>query len=138
MVSYIDNQWSVLFALYTVLSIYSVMISIYTLANITQVAYLKEFTHLLYFISCCSIGLFTMCCYFVGLIETKVQTLNNILDGMVDTDLSYNEYNEWILFKNIIRNTQSFGITIGGFANMNKSTFIAVLYLKSKFNFYNK
>ena len=79
-----------------------------------------------------------MCCYFVGLIETKVQTLNNVLDGMVDTDLSYNEYNEWILFKNIIRNTQSFGITIGGFAKYNKSTFIAVLYLKYKFNFYIK
>ena len=138
MVSYIDNQWSDLFALHTVLSICTVMISIYTLANINQVAFYKEFIHVLYFISCCCICLFTMCCYFVGLIETKVQTLNNVLDGMVDTDLSYNEYNEWILFKNIIRNTQSFGITIGGFAKFNKSTFIAVLYFKYKFNFYIK
>ena len=138
MVSYIDSQWCVVFALNTILSICALMVGIYTLANIDESAFYQNYTHFLYFVSCCGTCQFIMCCYYFGLIETKVQTLNNVLDGMVDTDLSHNEYNEWILFKKIIRNTHSFGITIGGFAKFNKSTFIAVLYLKYKFNFYIK
>ena len=49
-----------------------------------------------------------------------------LLDGLVDMNLSDNEYKEWTLFKNITRNTNKFGITIGGFAKYNKSTLIAV------------
>ncbi|CAG2103968.1 unnamed protein product, partial [Medioppia subpectinata] len=65
-----------------------------------------------------------MSCFICGLVSTKSAKLQRILHAINARDLSDDEYNEWLMFGTIVRNTRTFGFTIGGYAVFNKLTFI--------------
>ena len=56
----------------------------------------------------------------------RITKLNTVLDNIDQKVLSDKAYKEWLTFATVMRNTRTFGFTIGGFAALNKSTLIEV------------
>ena len=65
-------------------------------------------------------------CFICGSIGDRIVRLNAVLDNIDQKVLSDKAYKEWLTFATVMRNTRTFGFTIGGFAALNKSTLIAV------------
>ena len=65
-------------------------------------------------------------CFICGSVGDRITKLNAVLDNVDENDLSDKAYKEWLMFATVMRNTRTFGFTIGGFAVLNKSTLIAV------------
>ena len=66
-------------------------------------------------------------CFICGSIGDRIVRLNAVLDNIDQKVLSDKAYKEWLTFATVMRNTRTFGFTIGGFAALNKSTLISVI-----------
>ena len=64
-------------------------------------------------------------CFINGLVYEESERILTVLDAFRANDLSDSEFKELLLFKAISRETK-FGITIGGFAPLRKTTLIQV------------
>jgi hypothetical protein len=64
-------------------------------------------------------------CYINGLVHDESERINSVLDNFNTRDLDEVQYKEWIMFKNILKDTR-IGFTIGGFAALRKTTLIPV------------
>ena len=68
-------------------------------------------------------------CLICGAISSSIEKLSAVLDNINVKDLSDKAYKEWLTFATVMRNTRTFGFTIGGFAALNKRTLIAVIII---------
>ena len=61
----------------------------------------------------------------------KSEQIYAVLNSFNGNHLSDYEFREWLIFKTVSRE-KSFGFTIGGFAQMSKTTFTSVSYPQLK------
>jgi hypothetical protein len=64
-------------------------------------------------------------CYINGLVHEESERIYSVLDNFNTRDLDEVQYKEWLMFKNILKDTR-IGFTIGGFAALRKTTLIPV------------
>ena len=122
----IDKIMAVLTTITTLITIVNLMFCIYLLTLVGALPYMSTFTNSIGF-SSVSCGLqLIITCFMCGLVGDKCVDIMDTLNGMNTRDMTDREYREWHTFATVMRNTRTFGFTIGGFAALNKSTLISV------------
>jgi hypothetical protein len=58
-------------------------------------------------------------CYINGLVHEESERIYSVLDNFNTRSLDEVQYKEWLMFKNILKDTR-IGFTIGGFAALRK------------------
>jgi tRNA 2-selenouridine synthase SelU len=75
-------------------------------------------------------------CVINGKVYEESHRIYLVLDNFNAQDLSEIEYKEWVMFKNIAK--ESFGFSIGGLAALRKTTLISVKKIIDKFIVFEK
>ena len=127
-VSSVDSNLSFMIAFRILLSIYYLMIYAYNISLISIEPEMKLFLKINAFVTIISIIEMIFVCFICGSLHTKSSSVNTVLDDLSQNVLSDNECNQWLVLKNVCNNSE-FGFTIGGFANLEKTTLIPVLII---------
>ena len=113
----------------TITTIYTVMVAIMSVSR-TEKYPMFMFMVVVMVLSSISYSIqLIISCLICGSIGDRIVRLNAILDNIDQKVLSDKAYKEWLTFATVMRNTRTFGFTIGGFATLNKSTLIAVIII---------
>jgi putative effector of murein hydrolase len=101
------------------------MFNIYGIAILTNFKAIKEYSKSFAFKSITSTIKLIISCFINGLVHEESDRIYAVLDRLNGENLDEKEYKEWIMFKNVSKETM-FGFTIGGFAALKKTTLIPV------------
>ena len=124
-VTSIDSCLSFMIAFRILLSIFFLMVNVYDLSLISIEPGMKVFLKIGSFTTITSIVELFIMCFICGSLRSKSSSVNRVLDDLSQNVLSDNECNQWLVLKNVCNNSE-FGFTIGGFANLEKTTLIPV------------
>ena len=123
----IDKRFGLLIVVTTLNTIYLTMFSVFVLTIINEVESMRDFKTALMFNSTSCVIQLIASCFICGRVWDKCADIMSVLDDIRVDMLSERERKEWLMFVNVVRNTRTFGFTIGGFAALNKSALIAVI-----------
>ena len=124
-VTSIDSCLSFMIAFRILLSIFFLMVNVYDLSLISIEPGMKVFLKIGSFTTITSIVELFIMCFICGSLRSKSSSVNRVLDDLSQNVLSDNDCNQWLVLKNVCNNSE-FGFTIGGFANLEKTTLIPV------------
>ena len=124
-VTTIDSCLSFMIAFRILSSIYIQMVNAYDLSLISIEPNMKNLIEFNSFSTITSIAELVLMCFICGSLHSKSSEVNRVLDDFSPNILSDNECNQWLVLKNVCNNSE-FGFTIGGFANLEKTTLIPV------------
>ena len=121
----IDSRLSVILAVRGGVTVIAIMLNIYVIVILKSIEGTDIFIRILG--ACTEVSIFeiTISAFICGSVSERSEQIHSVLDELSANSLSEYEYNEWLMFKNICRNTR-FGFTIGGFAPISKTTLIPV------------
>jgi hypothetical protein len=108
---------------------FAVMINIYTIAMYSNNEIMKQHSNKNAFKSLTSVLKLIISCYINGLVHEESERIYSVLDNFNTRDLDKIQYKEWLMLKNILKDTR-IGFTIGGFAALRKTTLIPVRILR--------
>ncbi len=121
----LDNSLSWILILDITETMFAVMINIYAIAMYSNNEIMKERSNTYAFKSITSFLKLIMSCYINGMVHEESERIYSVLDNFNTRDLDDVQYKEWLMFKNILKDTR-IGFTIGGFAALRKTTLIPV------------
>ena len=107
-------------------SIIYIMACVYTLIIMDKYPHIKNFTTEVVITTLMETSDLVISCILCNSLVQKCLKIANILNAMNTRDMTDREFREWLTFATVMRNTRTFGFTIGGFAALNKSTLIKV------------
>ncbi len=110
-------------------TMFAVMINIYAIAMYSNNEIMKQYSNQFAFKSMTSVLKLIVSCYINGLVYEESERIYSVLDNFNTRDLDEVQYKEWLMFKNILKDTR-IGFTIGGFAALRKTTLIPVRILR--------
>lgn len=122
----LDSRLSFILAVRGGVTIINIMLNIYVIFILKSIEGTDLFIKILGVITEVSIVEIVMSAFICGSVNQRAEQIHSVLDELSANSLTEYEYNEWLMFKNICRNTR-FGFTFGGFAPISKTTLIPVL-----------
>jgi hypothetical protein len=139
-IAVVDRHLYYCLVLNTCHTIYTVMLNIYVISLMAKSPQMWVYIQLLALSSVSSSVSTIISCFICGRVSDKSRKLHVVLDHLNARDMTDREFREWLTFATVMRNTRTFGFTIGGFAALNKSTLIEVcieinFYIKNIFYF---
>jgi hypothetical protein len=121
----LDNSLTWVLILDITETMLAVMINIYAIAMYSNNEIMKQHSNTYAFKSITSVLKLIISCYINGLVHEESERIYSVLDNFNTRDLDKVQYKEWLMFKNILKDTR-IGFTIGGFAALRKTTLIPV------------
>ncbi len=121
----LDNSLSWVSILDITDTMFAVMINIYSIAMFSNNEIMKQNSNTYAFKSITSVLKLIISCYINGLVHEESERIYSVLDNFNTRDFDEVQYKEWLVFKNILKDTR-IGFTIGGFAALRKTTLIPV------------
>jgi hypothetical protein len=102
-----------------------IMLNIWTISLSDNSPLIKSHLGGFAFITITSSVKLVISCFINGLVHEESERIYSVLDNFNSGDFDANEYKDFLIFKNISKETM-FGFTIGGFAALRKTTLIPV------------
>jgi len=121
----LDQSLSWILMIDITITMLSIMFNIYAVAISGKFKAINEHSKTLALKSITSTIKLIISCFINGLVHEESDRIYAVLDRLNGEDLDEKEYKEWIMFKNVSKETM-FGFTIGGFAALRKTTLIPV------------
>ncbi len=114
----------------------NIMMNIYAFALAENIPALKHYSQNIVYEGIASSLKLLISCVINGKVYEESHRIYLVLDNFNAQDLSEIEYKEWVMFKNIAK--ESFGFSIGGLAALRKTTLISVKKIIDKFIVFEK
>jgi hypothetical protein len=114
----------------------NIMMNIYAFALAENIPALKHYSQNIVYESIASSLKLLISCVINGKVYEESHRIYLVLDNFNAQDLSEMEYKEWVMFKNIAK--ESFGFSIGGMAALRKTTLTPVKKIIDKFIVFEK
>jgi hypothetical protein len=102
-----------------------IMLNIWTISLSDDSPIIKEYLEEFALSTITSSMKLVISCFINGLVHEESERIYSVLDNFNSEDFDANEYKEFLMFKNISKETM-FGFTIGGFSALRKTTLIPV------------